>query len=118
MSIRSLAFALSRALDHDLPDHEHKRRDGSVSKFRPHEDLVEVYHFPQTWSDTSIGFGGVGGQAFTRAYTTVVIDNETRYACVYFAGRLAYKVEHVKQVFGEDLRNHSMAGVEKSGRYR
>ena len=36
---------------------------------RPHaHELIVEAMFPQTWSDTSLGFGGVGGQAFTTAY--------------------------------------------------
>ena len=34
-----------------------------------------MYVFPQTWASTALGFdehGGLGGQAFTSTYTTVV----------------------------------------------
>lgn len=31
--------------------------------------------FPQAWGSTSLGFGGIGGQAMTSAYTTVITDN-------------------------------------------
>lgn len=30
------------------------------------------HHFIQTWGSTSLGFEGIGGQAFTDAYTTVI----------------------------------------------
>lgn len=35
----------------------------------------EFYMFPQAWGSTSLGFGGIGGQAMTSAYTTVITDN-------------------------------------------
>lgn len=35
-----------------------------------------VYMFPQTWGDTSLGFGGMGGQAITTALTTIIGDNQ------------------------------------------
>lgn len=73
---------------------------------RPYENEVEVYSFPQSWSDTSLGFGGIGGQAFTTAQTTAIICG--RNACVYVAGRLAYAVSSYNLKFWEDLQNHNM----------
>lgn len=72
---------------------------------------------PQTWSDTSIGFGGIAGQAFTQAYTTVVICDLTS-AAVYFGGRKAYVIERVNEFFMGDLNTHSMVEVARAGRYR
>lgn len=60
---------------------------------RPREDECEVYVFSQTWSSTALGYGGVGGQAITQAYTVVVVSEMTGHAAVYFgSGRLAYLV--------------------------
>lgn len=117
MSINSMAMAISRAIDHDLPDHKFTRRDGSIGTHRPHEDLISVYHFPQTWSDTSLGFGGVAGQAFTRAYTTVIVNDANRVACVYFAGRFAYLVQPINETFMNDVRNFNMAEVSGRAKY-
>ena len=78
---------------------------------------ISVYHFPQTWSDTSLGFGGVAGQAFTQAYTTVVMESETN-AAVYFAGRLAYVIAPINHAFLQDLSCHNMAERAKAYKYR
>jgi hypothetical protein len=117
----SLAAAVTRAIDRDLPDikykcklYDKKREDGSYEMEdcarRPHLGEVEVYHFPQTWSDTSCGFGGIAGQAFTTIYTTVVIESMTN-AAVYMGGRHAYTVQCISEEFEEDLRNHRMAAA-------
>ncbi len=111
--------AIERALISDLPDVEEKRRKpGSqpgpdaemmTVKRRPYRHEVEIYAFPQSWSDTSLGFGGMAGQAFTSAYTTVVISDHL-HAAVYVGGRLAYLAE-VTNEFMDDVSNHRMLGV-------
>jgi hypothetical protein len=123
----TLALAVARALDHDLPDiiftrpvHENgKRIEERECKRRPCLNDVEVHHFPQTWSDTSTGFGGVAGQAFTQAYTTVVICELTS-AAVYFGGRRAYVLDPIinQNEFLKDLHAHAMASVENAKKYR
>jgi hypothetical protein len=116
MPITSLAMAVCRAIDHDLPDVNHTSKTGTIKAYRPSTRNIEVYHFPQTWGDTSIGFGGVGGQSLTMAYTTVIIL-ESQHACVYFNGKLAYHVESVGREFLSDLSNHNMAAVSGRGKY-
>ena len=51
--------------------------------------------FPQTWCSTALGFGGIGGQAFTTAYTTV-IEGPAGHRAVYWQGRLAYVIDVAK----------------------
>lgn len=75
---------------------------------RPYEHEVEVYSFPQSFSDTTLGFGGVGGQAFTTAQMTVVIYGAN--ACVYVSGKLAYKLKRYTTKFWEDLNQHYLLG--------
>lgn len=67
--------------------------------------------FPQTWSSTALGFGGIGGQAITSAYTVVASCSVAGGAAVYFGGRFAYLVEHARQnqAFREDVTNQRMA---------
>ena len=123
----SLALAVTRAVDRDLPDVEFNRktwpngRDAEpvveIDRRRPGHWEVQVYHFPQMWSDTSIGFGGVAGQGFTEAYTTVVIESSID-AAVYFGGRLAYVLHLLNARFWLDLRDHRMVAVRDAGRYR
>lgn len=62
-------------------------------KLRPSADACDVTVFRQSWSSTALGYGGIGGQAFTHAYTVVVECDSTGYRAVYFGGgRLAYLV--------------------------
>lgn len=120
-----ISYALHSALLVDLSPIEEKQYryengktidTGEVKTRRPYENEVEVFSFPQPWSSTSLGFGGIGGQAFTTVQTTVVIM--MREACVYFGGRLAYKVEKIQQNFYEDLKAHNMKGVAGAKVYR
>lgn len=83
-------------------------------KYRPE---FSMYMFPQTWGDTALGFGGIGGQAITSAYTTVIIDEYTGWCGVFFNEGLAYVVHDPNQYFFEDLRNGEMQPVFKKGRY-
>jgi hypothetical protein len=124
MVFSSLSRAVMSALIIDLPDVEYQYRtpgdrSGATEtrKRRPYESDLEVYHFLQTWSDTSLGFGGIAGQAFTKAYTTVVVHG--RNACVYFDGRFAYRVVvDAATPFLTDLGSHSMRSVAESSAYR
>lgn len=60
---------------------------------RPLPEGCSVTLFRQAWATTALGYGGIGGQAFTNAYTVIVECETTGYAAVYFGGpRLAYLV--------------------------
>lgn len=61
-------------------------------KRRPAPADCTIDMFPQTWGSTSLGFGGIGGQAFTDAYTVVISCVRTGACAVYFGGRFAYMV--------------------------
>lgn len=78
-------------------------------------DADEIYIFDQVWGSTALGFGGMGGQAMTRAMTYVIIQNYED-AYVYFGSRFAY---HCKATvaFMEDLKNRRMVSVMESGKY-
>lgn len=71
----------------------------------------EMTMFLQTWGDTSLGFGGIGGQAITSAYTTVVRDIYSGWCGVFFGERLAYKIKDPNEKFNEDVRNWNMRPV-------
>lgn len=77
---------------------------------------LEWYAFPQGWSDTTLGFGGVGGQMMCGAQT-VIVGHWYRYG-VYFGGRFAYEVERPNEIFFEDMRNWKMADIRRSVKYR
>lgn len=78
---------------------------------RPTPHDCEVVMFPQTWPSTALGFGGIGGQAFTSAYTMIVSCDLAEAAAVYFGGRFAYLVEHARQnaEFRQDIASQNMA---------
>lgn len=77
-----------------------------------------VAMFVQTWPSTSLGFNGIGGQAFTEAYTTVIGCFNSRTFCVYFGGRLAYSLVNPTALFYEDLERRDLAPVSRAGAYR
>lgn len=116
-TMSALAMALCRALDRDLPGITRTRKDGTEFEVRPVESQVQVFHFPQTWSTTALGFTKEwGGQGFTTAYTTVVLLGfET--ACVYFDGEHAYTVKTIGSNFLFDLSHHDMSCQERSVKY-
>lgn len=74
-----------------------------------------IYQFPQTWGSTALGFGGMGGQAISTAYTTVIVKHLT--ALVFFNGRFAYKVETINHVFNDHLNKRNMSAVGKQHYY-
>ena len=81
-------------------------------------DVAGIYMFPQIWSSTALGFGGIGGQAITEAMTYIVDPDYNSPLYVYFAGEFAYAVKEPNDAFREDVRKHCMASVAESGRYK
>lgn len=77
----------------------------------------EMTMFLQTWGDTSLGFGGIGGQAITSAYTTVVRDTYSGWCGVFFGEKLAYKIKNPNQTFNEDVCKFEMKPFYKSESY-
>lgn len=84
--------------------------DCFVEKSRKHSfyDLTVYSMFPQTWSSTALGFGGIGGQAITSAYVCIIESNLIRGYAVYFGGRLAYVINRPNEKFIEDIQRHRM----------
>lgn len=118
-AIDTLASALYSAIHKDLPDIEYKRGySEEISTRRPTEYDCEVYHFPQTWSSTALGFGGLAGQAFTSSYSTVVLPDTRDVAAVYFGGRFAYLIKNPTDKFWEDVRSYQMKAVGNTSSYR
>lgn len=83
-------------------------------KYRP-EFTMDM--FEQTWGSTSLGFGGIGGQAITSAYTTVVRDIYSGWCGVFFDESLAYKIKNPNKKFNEDLLHRQMKPVYQYGLY-
>ncbi len=84
--------------------------DCFVEKTRKHSfyDLTVYSMFPQTWSSTALGFGGIGGQAFTSAYVCIIESNLVGGYAVYFGSRLAYVINRPNEKFIEDISRHRM----------
>lgn len=78
-------------------------------------DIEVIAMFPQTWSSTALGFGGIGGQAMTPAYT-VILRCGIEHA-VYFAGRHAYTVKQPNDKFFQDLQRNYMSDVRGHTQY-
>ena len=81
-----------------------------VEKTRGHTfyDLSVFAMFPQAWSSTALGFGGIGGQSITSAYVCVIESDLVGGFAVYFGSRLAYTINRANQKFMEDVAARRM----------
>jgi hypothetical protein len=128
MSIDYPVDTLHRCIAHacykGFPEIEYEDRDWSitdkkvfVTKARPHSerDITVQAMFPQTWSSTALGFGGLGGQVMTSAYTVVIKSQYAGYL-VYFGGRMAYNITRANDQFFKDIaecRMHEVKGAKE-----
>lgn len=105
--------------DRDWEQYRKTKEDTRIQKTRKHTmSDVEVYAmFPQVWGSTSLGFGGIGGQAITPAYTVIVESSFTGTFCVYFSGRFAYRLNKPTKKFYEDIANRNMLPVSLASNY-
>ena len=79
-------------------------------------DEFEIHIFEQIWGSTALGFGGIGGQAMTSAYTYVFVPQCCDQNCfVYFNGSFAYEAEY-NSIFKEDLINRNMKPCNQAGK--
>ena len=80
--------------------------------------VIDIVTFSQSWPSTSLGFGGIGGQAITTANTIVVVTSDWKY-WVFFGGAFAYNVINPNDKFLQDLMRRSMCSCsEASKRYQ
>lgn len=98
--VKCLHEALASAVHRDLPDvnytqttYKSRKPIKIERKRRPFGSEVEVKLFQELWGSTALGYGGVGGQAMTYAYTVICMKDSDM--CVYFGdgGHLAYKID-------------------------
>lgn len=80
-------------------------------------DVCVIAMFPQTWGSTALGFGGLGGQAITTAYTVIIRSEHDRSCCVYFGARFAYRIKKPNKLFYEDLKKDYMLPVAEQNKY-
>jgi hypothetical protein len=107
--VRSLSWALRRALEHDLLDVPAKAADNQPhnSGRRPREDECDVVLFGQFWSGEALGFDAGGRRHFE--HDTVVVVGPGQDACVYVSTHLLYHVLHPNRRFYMDLAAQCMA---------
>ena len=119
-AVNDLHMVMAHAVYEGFPEYEYESRDFNnpnrdarvVKKTRHTEyNLTVKAMFPQVWSSTALGFGGIGGQAITTAYTTVVESDIDASCCVYFGGQFAYRIERPNEQFFEDLLKQQMTKV-------
>jgi hypothetical protein len=119
-AVNDLHMVMAHAVYEGFPEYEYESRDFSnpdrdarvVKKTRHTEyNLTVKAMFPQVWSSTALGFGGIGGAAITTAYTTVVESDIDASCCVYFGGQFAYRIERPNEQFFEDLMKQQMTKV-------
>lgn len=73
--------------------------------------------FSQVWGSTALGFNGIGGQALTKAYTTVLKELNSNMFFVFFEERFAYMVKDPNELFQKDFEEHNMKPVYLSFKY-
>lgn len=124
-SLNALAESLFSALYTDLPEIEYTYQsprdkmadlDPEIRTRRPQEHDCEIMMFPQTWPSTALGFGGIGGDAMTQAYTVIVVCGEV--AAIYFGGIFAYLADNWFPEFHDDVKLQRMKSVKDSHVYR
>lgn len=92
-------------------------KDSEVVKETKYRLEFSMWMFPQTWGSTALGFGGIGGQAITEAYTVVVHEDISNYVGVFFGERLAYSIHNPNRKFWKDVSNNLMEPLSKRGKY-
>jgi hypothetical protein len=92
-----------------------KRFKENDSTFGP-LDEVEIEIWMQTWGSTALGFGGIGGQCITSAYTFLAWDKYRQNCLVYFAGRFAYQVKNVNDAFRKAYTERRMPSIREASK--
>lgn len=65
------------------------------------QDIALWAMFPQTWGDTSLGFGGMAGQSMTEAFTVVLMADHAWFL-VYWGGLFGYRLDLRDPKFDRD----------------
>ncbi len=88
---------------------------GELAKEYPEFEVMAV--FLQVWGSTALGFGGIGGQSITAAYTTVIQNCNLGYAAVFFGNIMAHIVQRPNDKFWEDMQKGNMCAVRDCHKY-
>lgn len=82
-----------------------------------HPEFEVINVFSQTWGSTALGFGDIGGQAITTAYTTIIENVDLGYVAVFFGEHMAYIIKHPNEKFVEDVKKRNMCSVSNCSKY-
>lgn len=112
-------FPLIEYEDRDWNHYNKTKEHKTLKKTRRHSqhDIVVAGMWNQAWGSTALGFGGIGGQAITDAYTIVLESQHGGGYCVYFGGRFAYHIRRPTQAFHEDMAGRCLRAVNKRSLY-
>lgn len=104
------------SIENDFKNQVNTRFPELVKRYDINSELLV---FSQVWGSTALGFGGIGGQAMTSAYTTVIFDDYLNIWAVYFGERMAYMIKNPNDIFMEDVfKSRNMASVAERGKYK
>jgi len=122
--VRSLTWAMTRALEHDLQGVESPAANdrltthSSVStKVRPAQKDCSVVMFTQTWSIDDLGLAREPSDRSAFDAETVVITGPCGDACVYVSTRLLYHVGSPNRRFFLDLAGQHMRSKAEAAVY-
>lgn len=78
--------------------------------------VEDIVIFSQMWPSTTLGFGGIGGDMLTPAYTLAILcstdlSKGTPYWHIFFGGKFAYVVNPNNLTFRQDLMSHFLKSV-------
>jgi len=76
---------------------------------RNSQHIKDVLMWDQMWPNTSCGFGGIVGHAFTQGIT-VVVGSQTGMVYVYHDGRFAYQIVAPSEEFQVKLMERKLPG--------
>lgn len=120
--IRSLTWALTRALEQDLAGMESAAATALVGgdgdqpvRYRPTAAECFVVLFSQAWTGAELGFDGDADESIEAE--TVVITGPAGDACVYVSTQLLYRVPHPNRRFFLDVAAQRMRGKGERGIY-
>lgn len=107
-------------------DEEFKKK---LQKLREENQYIRAHHdfdvivFSQIWGSTCTAFDickdgspALGGNAMTRAYTTVIKETLTGTYGVFIGNKSCYMVTNATDEFYKDLSNRNMASLNEARR--
>ncbi len=76
-------------------------------------DDLRWYAWPQTWPDTSCGFGGPAGQAFCSTQTVAIEFPHERIFYIYHGYRFAYTVGESDDLWESIMKHHLPGHIDR-----